>query len=397
MDTPLQYDNVGYVADRMPSSPDPIQEKSMFLRLVTSMIVLSWITHCVELHGQEETKGDERLQQLLKRFPDADANQDGVLSREEAQAYRRQLQTKKGNQGSTEAKKKAASLPEPTYGDVKYGPYPRNVLDFYQAKSDEPTPLIINIHGGGFVGGDKRASVNPMALRLIMDSGISFASIHYRFVDGKETIFPAPQLDGARAVQFLRSKAAEWNINPEKVACMGGSAGAGISMWIGFHDDLADPDNEDPVLRQSTRIQAIGTFGGQSTYDPIEIKRLVGGRAWEHPSIFKIYGNTTAEEALNPTPERRKLYAETSAITHLTKDDPPLFMVYSEPDGPLPDNARPGQGIHHPNFGRQLKDKMDELGIENVFVYTPDDRNRNVTREMFEFFRKHLQDQDSEK
>jgi acetyl esterase/lipase len=263
------------------------------------------------------------------------------------------------SQTANQKKAQADDLPKPTHADVKYGPAARNVLDFYQAKSDKPTPLIVNIHGGGFVGGDKRASINAVSLKFMLDAGISFASINYRFVDGKDTIFPAPQHDGARAVQFLRSKAKEWNIDSKRVACMGGSAGAGISMWIGFHDELADPKSDDPVLRESTRIQAIGTFGGQGTYDPIQIKELIGGRAWEHPSIFKVYGVTTAEEALHPTPERRKLYDETSAITHLTKDDPPLYMVYNEADGPLPADARPGQGIHHPNFGRQLKKKMD--------------------------------------
>jgi acetyl esterase/lipase len=264
------------------------------------------------------------------------------------------------------------------------------VLDLYQAQSDKPTPLVVNIHGGGFVAGDKRAGINAATIKFMLDAGISVASINYRFVDGKETIFPAPQHDGARAVQFLRSKAKEWNIDPKRVACMGGSAGAGISMWIGFHDDLADPKSDDPVLRESTRIRAVGTFGGQSTYNPIEIKELIGGRAWEHPSIFKVYGIATAEEALNPTPERRKLYDETSAIMHLTKDDPPLYMVYNEADGPLPPDARPGMGIHHPNFGRQLKKKMDALGIENVYVYVPEAKGRNVAAEMLEFFRKHF-------
>jgi acetyl esterase len=280
---------------------------------------------------------------------------------------------------------------EPTQADVRYGPFERNVLDFYQAKSDKPTPLIIHIHGGGFVAGDKRGSVNAGVIQVILNAGISFASINYRFVDGKDTIFPAPQHDGARAVQFLRTKAKEWNIDPKRVACIGGSAGAGISMWIGFHDDLADPKSDDPVKRESTRIQAVGTFGGQGTYDPIVIKELIGCRAWEHPSLFKVYGITTAEQALHPTPEKKKLYDETSAITHLTQDDPPLYMVYNEADGSLPADAQPGQGIHHPNFGRQLKKKMDSLGIENVFVYMGDDPQRNVAGEMLAFFQKHFE------
>ncbi len=164
----------------------------------------------------------------------------------------------------------------PTVKDLAYGPHPRNVLDFYQARSDKPTPLVIYIHGGGFVGGNKE-SIQPAMIKMAHQAGVSVASLHYRFVNGTDTIFPAPQLDCARAVQFLRSKAKEWNIDPKKVACYGGSAGAGISMWLGFHDDLADPKSDDPVARQSTRLVAVGTMGGQGTYDPIQIKELIGG------------------------------------------------------------------------------------------------------------------------
>ncbi|MDB5385399.1 MAG: Esterase [Planctomycetaceae bacterium] len=317
---------------------------------------------------------NEALKQLLKQFPKADTNGDGVLTQEEAKAYRAVLL-------KAEAAKKSVS---PTKSNVSYGPYQRNVLDFYQAESKTPTPLIIFIHGGGFVAGDK-TGVIPEFVRGALTAGISFASINYRFVDGKEVIFPAPQHDGARAVQFLRTKASEWNLDPKHFACIGGSAGAGISMWIGFHDDLADPRNSDPVLRQSTRIQAIGTLGGQGTYDPIQIKELIGGRAWEHPSLIKVYGLKSNAEALNPNPEMQRRYDESSAITHLTKDDPGLYMVYNESEGPLPAKAGPGDGIHHPNFGKQLKKKMDELGIANVYVNTTETKGVDVGSEMIKF------------
>ncbi len=330
----------------------------------------------------------DRLQQLLKRFPKADANGDGKLTAEEAKDYRAEMKRAETKRAQQRAKR-TASRPRPTHANVAYGSHQRNVLDFYQAESEQATPLVIYIHGGGFVGGDKR-SVNPTMVRDANQAGISVAALHYRFVDGKKLIFPTPQQDCARALQFLRSKADAWNIDPRRVACYGGSAGAGISMWLGFHDDLADPESDDPVARQSTRIVAIGTMGGQSTYDPIKIKELIGGRAWEHRSIFKVYGLKSAEEALNPTAEMQKLYDEGSAITHLTGDDAPLYMIYSEADVVPPADARPGQFIHHPNFGKQLQRAMDELDIENVYVHTSDAKGRNPQSEMLEFFQKHF-------
>ena len=279
-----------------------------------------------------------------------------------------------------------AAPPSPTMTDVPYGPHGRNVLDFYEAESGRPTPLIVYIHGGGFVSGDK-SSIHPAILSLALDNGISCAALNYRYIDGTNVLLPMPQQDCARAIQFLRSKARAWNIDGRKIACFGGSAGAGCSMWVGFHDDLADPAAIDPVLRESTRIVAVGTFGGQGTYDPIEVKRLIGGRTWEHPLLAKAFGVKNAADSLKPSPELKARYDESSAVTLLSTDDPPLYMVYNEADGPLPKTAKPGQGIHHPNFGRQLKEKMDSLGIENVMVYAPDERGRNTPREMFEFFR----------
>jgi acetyl esterase len=354
--------------------------KSLRWLLVACLVVSAGWSYASA--ADEKPATNERLKDLLQRFPKADANGDGILTAKEAQDYKTNVLDKQP--GRTRP-----ALQAPTHENVAYGPHPRNVLDFYRAKSDKPTPLIIYIHGGGFVGGDKR-SFAPQMLESALADGISFAAIHYRFINGTDVLLPTPQRDAARAVQFLRTKAEEWNIDPKRIACYGGSAGAGCSMWIGFHADLADPNNGDPVLRQSTRITAIGTMGGQSTYDPIEIKRLIGGRAWEHPSIFKSYGLSGPEEALNPTPEQKKLYDEAAAITHLTKDDPPLYMVYNEADGPLPDGARPGQGIHHPNFGRQLKAEMDELAIENVFVNTSDPKAEKPAIDMYGFFKKHF-------
>jgi len=366
-----------------------MKSSPVFMRwLLAAGLVLSaeWsFASAAEEQGspQEKPATNERLKELLKRFPKADADGDGVLTAKEAQDYKTNVLDKQRQQ----QQRTRPALQPPTHENVSYGPHERNVLDFYRAKSDRPTPLIIYIHGGGFVGGDKR-SFNPQMLESALADGISFAAIHYRFIDGKTVLLPTPQRDAARAVQFPPTKAKEWNIDPRRIACFRGSAGAGCSMWIGFHDDLEEQNSSDPVLRESTRITAIGTMGGQSTYDPIEIKRLVGGRAWEHSSIFKAYGLAGPDEALNPTPEQKKLYSEAAAITHLTKDDPPLYMTYSEADGPLPENARPGQGIHHPNFGRQLKAEMDELGIENVFVNTQDRNAAPPATDMYGFFKK---------
>ncbi len=322
--------------------------------------VISVLCSCflvtVQLVAQEGgQKRAVQLKQWLERFPDADTNNDGVLTEAEAKAYREKL----AGQRSRNTRPDRLT---PTFADVKYGTHERQVLDLYLAKSEDPTPLIIYIHGGGFVGGDKK-SVSPAIVKAANEAGISVAAIHYRFVS--ELPFPAPQEDAARAIQFLRANAKKWNFDKSLFAAYGGSAGAGLSLWLGFHDDLADPESNDPIARESTRLVAVGSRGGQTTYDPNVIKAWVGGRAYEHPSIFKCYGIESIDQITDP--KLQPLYDQVSAIKHLTADDPPVYSIYSEADAPLPANARPGQGIHHPVFAHKLDAEMDKLQIEHVY------------------------------
>ncbi|MFN0052537.1 MAG: alpha/beta hydrolase [Planctomycetales bacterium] len=156
--------------------------------------------------------------------------------------------------------------PEATFAEVSYGPHPRNVLDFWRAEGVGPRPLLVYIHGGGWVKGDKRQKGPP--IQPVLDRGISFAAINYRLTP--EHPLPAPVHDAARAIQFLRSWAREWNVNPERLALTGPSAGACTSMWLLLHDDLADPDAADPVRRESTRVCAAAVQVGQTSIDPTD-------------------------------------------------------------------------------------------------------------------------------
>lgn len=279
-------------------------------------------------------------------------------------------------------KKKQVVRPAADLANVAYGPHQRNVLDLWKAKSDKPTPLVVFIHGGGFRGGSKEA-LSPALLNGCLKSGISVMAINYRL--SPEVHFPAHYMDCARAIQFARHSAKEWNIDPTRVASTGGSAGAGTSLWLGFHDDLADPKSTDPVLRQSTRLTCMAVQGAQSTYDPRVIKKIVGGRAHEHPALQGFYGLKSDEL---DSPEAHALYEAAAPINYLTAGDPPVYAFYSEPKGPLPADAKPGQGIHHINFGHYMKERMDKLRIECIIRHR--EEVADPTQEMIAFFRKHF-------
>jgi acetyl esterase len=245
----------------------------------------------------------------------------------------------------------------PTHADVKYGPHERNVMDVWLAKSDKPTPLLVSIHGGGFRGGNK--SVNAGLLRQCLDSGISVVAITYRF--SSHAIAPASFHDSARAVQYIRHHAKEWNIDPNRFAATGGSAGAGICLWLGFHDDLADHDNDDPILRQSTRLTCMFVSAGQSSYDPRFIRKLFPEfETYKHSALAQLFDVDLNK--LNELPEEKyRLFEEVSPIHHLTKDDVPAMLSYGGSFDQEVTNVN--IGIHHARFGEALKEKMDALGI----------------------------------
>ena len=107
-----------------------------------------------------------------------------------------------------------AQTPAPTVADLAYGPHERQVLDFWRAESGSPAPLVIFIHGGGFQALDK-SRITPRFVQELLDAGISVAAFNYRFVQTHP--FPACFEDVRYALQFLRSKAGEWNINIHKI------------------------------------------------------------------------------------------------------------------------------------------------------------------------------------
>jgi len=255
-----------------------------------------------------------------------------------------------------------APKPKPTFANVAYGPHPQNLLDFWQARTDRPAPMAIYIHGGGFRNGSKD-SINTGILRRLLAAGVHVASVEYRFVQVKP--LPAAHEDCKRALQFLRWKAGEWKIDPQRVGAFGGSAGAQLAMWLAFHDDMAEPDSPDPVARQSTRLAAVATTGGQTTMDTDWWFRHVPGYDRPHRDPLELYGTRDKDKI-------REIVADISALNLVSADDPPIFMIYRmAPDDPIPADPKRARGwkVHHVVFGIELKKRMDALGVEADLRY----------------------------
>ncbi|MBI3880297.1 MAG: alpha/beta hydrolase [Verrucomicrobia bacterium] len=270
----------------------------------------------------------------------------------------------------------------PTAANVRYGPAERNVFDFYQAKSDKPTPLLFYIHGGGWMGGDKHG-VNP---KPFLAAGISVVSVNYRYISQAQEVVPpvkAPLHDAARALQFVRSKAKEWNIDTLRIGASGGSAGACSSLWLAFHPDMADPKSDDPIARESTRLWCAAVNGAQTTLDPKQMREWTpnssyGGHAFSKSGEFKKFDDfVAAREKILPW------IAEYSPYALVTADDPPIYMTFGEPPALGKEQRDP---THTSNFGVKLQEHCKELGVPCELYYpgAPDAKHTSTDAYLIE-------------
>jgi acetyl esterase/lipase len=251
----------------------------------------------------------------------------------------------------------------------------RQKFDFWQAKSDAPTPVVLLIHGGGWKGGDKN-TYGTAAIQPLLDAGISVASLNYRFIPQAMEHKIEPPVkgsvgDAARALQTIRSKAKEWNLDPTRVGATGGSAGACTSLWLALHDDLADPKSDDPVARQSTKLQCAAVVGAQTSLDPKELREWMPNAEYGgHAFGFAAPGRTRAQEFELLIENREKVLPwikEYSPIELVSKDDPPIFLLYSRMP-PKIGEAGPDP-THSAIYGIKLEEKMKSAGLECVLSY----------------------------
>jgi acetyl esterase/lipase len=273
--------------------------------------------------------------------------------------------------------KAAEPLPPPaTQAEVRYGEHERQVLDFWKADSDKPTPLLFFIHGGGWVGGDKTRVAKFFDVEAFLKAGISVVSINYRYVpqamaEGVKPPVKAPLHDAARALQFVRSKAVEWNLDKERIGASGGSAGACSSLWLAFHEELADAKSADPVARESTRLWCAAVSGAQTTLDPAQMKAWTpNSRYGAHAfGIYKeVKGKATPdfEGYLAKREEILPWIAEYSPYALVTRDDPPVYLEYSAAPGLGQEQKDP---THTSNFGVKLQEHCQAQGVSCELVY----------------------------
>jgi acetyl esterase/lipase len=262
----------------------------------------------------------------------------------------------------------------PTHADIAYGADERQVLDVWVAPSAAPTPVVFHVHGGGWVRGDKRPVKD---LERYLAAGLSVVSVNYRFVQqaqlaGVEPPVAWPLADIARALQTVRHHASQWRLDPARIAATGGSAGACSSLWLAFHDDLAEPSSSDPVARQSTRLVGVAALIAQTTLDPAQMRAWTpnsryGGHAfglWDPTRLDTR--DTRFAEFLAARDRLLPWIRRYSPWEHASAGDPPVYLWYSDP--PTPGQAAKDP-THTATFGVHLQTHLRSLAVPCELVY----------------------------
>ena len=153
-------------------------------------------------------------------------------------------------------------------------------------------------------------------------------------------------------------------------------------MWLAFSDDMAKPKSKDPIKRESTRLTCVATNGGQTTNKTEFWKEMITdlmGSQIEAESFVRPLGTLVDPEKVrmatwgaSSLEEASQIASRHSALSLISKDDPPIFMTYGMDPSAKPPSDRSrlrGWLIHHVNLGIALKEKTDALKLEAHLKY----------------------------
>jgi len=243
----------------------------------------------------------------------------------------------------------------------------------------DPMPVVIFVHGGGFMSGSKQNGVRhliPLAQR-----GYFCATINYRLTD--VAIFPAQIEDCKCAVRWARAHAREYNADPKRIGAWGGSAGGTLVGLLGVTGGMKEFEGTGGWAKESSRVQAVcDWFGRMDIWKTAQeekargvtketmvkgdiserLSALIGGVIWENPYTCRW----------------------ASPITYVTKDDAPFLIMHGDKDDvvPMDQSVAFHEALRKAGVDSTLQVVKD---VGHSFPGRPD-----LDKPVVEFFEKHL-------
>lgn len=200
---------------------------------------------------------------------------------------------------------------------------PRQMLDLYlpETKTTRPRPLVVFIHGGGWENGSKDQA--EILIELIKDKPYAGASINYRLTN--EAIWPAQIHDCKAAIRALRAHAAENQIDPDKIAVFGISAGGHLVSLLGVTGGVKELEGElGPNLDQSSRVSCVLDFCGPSNFLTFAGEGTIINVDDPETGLSKLIGGTVKNKP--------DIARNASPVTYITEDDAPFLIIHGNKD-----------------------------------------------------------------
>ena len=215
---------------------------------------------------------------------------------------------------------RADSPRTPTEDGLVYGEAEGETLtmDYYAPKGPGVHPVVILIHGGGYQRGNSKSGSEAYCADFLAPAGYAVFSINYRLAPK----YPYPKMvsDVERSVRYIRYSAKRWNVDPNEIVLVGGSAGGFLSNMVGLLGAPGDPTAKDPVDRESAKVQAVVTLFAQSSFATVPLNKDV------HALLDPLIQQKGEKAALK----------EASPITYVSKDAPPFLLIQGDKDEYIP-------------------------------------------------------------
>jgi acetyl esterase/lipase len=223
----------------------------------------------------------------------------------------------------------AAIKATPTVKDVAYASAsPTQKLDLYLPEGAGPFPLILNVHGGGFMMGDKS---NPPGADEFLANGYAVASVDYRL--SGEALAPAQIEDIKAAVRFLRANADKYKLNSDKFAGFGGSAGGSLVALLGTSCGAAALEGADlGNADQSSCVQAVVDWFGPIEFLQMD-KQFAGTSCPANHDQADSPESKLVGAPIQTVPDKVKLV---NAITYVSPKAPPFLIQHGTADCNVP-------------------------------------------------------------
>jgi acetyl esterase/lipase len=205
-------------------------------------------------------------------------------------------------------------------------------LDIYLPNNGSgPFPVIVAIHGGAFLMGDKAdGQLTPMLAGL--DRGYAVVSMNYRL--SSEAKFPAQVNDVKAAIRWIRANASKYNLDPNKIVAWGGSAGGYLAAMLGTSGGVAElEDMSQGNADQSSAVQAVVDWFGPISFLDMDSQFTASGIGPANHSAADSPESQLLGKALTEVPE---LVKQADPTTYITADDPPFLIEHGTADANVP-------------------------------------------------------------